>query len=151
MVARLCLIFLIIIQNYCWAAPASPVGFWQIPDVDDGKARSIVRISESGQRLSGVIVKIFTRPHEPKHPVCRACQGELHNQPLEGLTILSNAQFQQNSWKNGTLLMPRTGQRYFCDIVMQGSNTLRVTVHINHFISRTQQWQRVADPGSNSN
>ncbi len=72
------------------ASVPSPVGQWQTIDDVTKKPRSIITISVDGQGvMSGKITKAYYRPGEGPNDLCVKCKGELHNQKILGLTILT--------------------------------------------------------------
>src|SRR5204863_6760001 len=70
-----------------FAGNDSPVGIWKTFDDKMGQPKSIVRITERDGELSGKVLQVLESPEGP-HPLCRPCEGERKDQPVEGMTIL---------------------------------------------------------------
>lgn len=69
-------------------AGPSPQGRWQTIDDETGKAKSVVELQVSGEgQLSGRVVELLNHPGQD-NPLCEACEGERHAQPIKGMTIL---------------------------------------------------------------
>src|SRR5690348_6045084 len=69
-----------------FATDATPVGTWTT-FTDDHKPKSHVEISDNNGVLSGKVAEIMISDKGP-NPVCEECEGEEHNKPLLGMTIL---------------------------------------------------------------
>jgi uncharacterized protein (DUF2147 family) len=127
----------------------TPVGTWQTIDDTTNKPRSIVVISLDSQgQLVGKISKIYYRPGEGPDDVCSNCTGDLRNQKMLGLTILTNMQANPKDptyWSGGKILDPETGKVYKCHLTVAPDNkTLKVRGYIGvSLIGRTQTWNRM--------
>ncbi|PYL82778.1 MAG: DUF2147 domain-containing protein, partial [Verrucomicrobia bacterium] len=73
-----------------FAGNDSPVGTWRTFDDKTGRPKSIVRITEQDGELRGKVLQVLESPEGP-HPLCRPCEGERKDQPVEGMTILWGA------------------------------------------------------------
>jgi uncharacterized protein (DUF2147 family) len=125
-------------------AQASPVGVWKTID-DDGKTeKAIVRVSETGGRLSGRIESLFDA--SKKESVCDLCKDDRKNQRLVGLTILRDVTRQADSdaWSGGEILDPANGKTYRVRLKMvEGGSKLEVRGYIGMpWLGRTQTWVR---------
>ncbi|MDR2871062.1 MAG: DUF2147 domain-containing protein [Xanthomonadaceae bacterium] len=123
-------------------ATDSAVGHWKTIDDKTGKVKSIVEISQTANdNLSGKILRVLQS--ERPHPICSKCEGERHNQPIEGMTILWDLKPDgTNRWSGGTILDPANGKTYRSKIALQpGGDKLDVSGCIA-FICRTQTWIR---------
>src|SRR5258707_8903104 len=90
----------------------SAVGTWKTVDDETGRPKSIVRITQQDGELSGKVLQVLESPEGP-HPLCRRCEGERKDQPVEGMTILWGAKKDGASWRDGQNLDPQNGKIYF--------------------------------------
>jgi len=124
-------------------AADGPTGRWKTIDDKTGKVKSIVEISQAGNgTLSGKVVEILQSDKGP-NPVCDGCEGERHNKPIKGMTILWNLKADDAShWSGGTILDPANGKTYKSKLALQpGGQKLDVSGCIL-FICRAQTWVR---------
>lgn len=121
----------------------SPVGVWKTIDDETGEAKSHVEIYENSKgRLEGKVIKILTPGREDA--VCDQCDGDLKNQPINGMQILRGLEKKGSEWKNGYILDPNNGKEYKAKISLKDANTLDVRGYIGiSLIGRTQTWHRV--------
>jgi hypothetical protein len=75
----------------------SAIGKWKTFDDKTARAKSIVQITEENGELTGKVLEVLESPAGP-HPLCKPCEGERKDQPVEGMTILWGAK------KNGALI-----------------------------------------------
>lgn len=120
----------------------TPVGRWNTIDDTWNKVKSEVEIIEKDGELLGYIRKIFLLPHEGKDPVCIACEGELKNSKIVGMTILNNFKLNGDTWEDGEILDPGNGKVYDATIWLITNDTLRVRGYLGPFY-RTQTWKRL--------
>ncbi len=125
-------------------AQASPVGVWKTID-DDGKTeKSIVRVTETGGRLTGRIESLFDA--SKRESVCDQCGDDRKNQRLVGLIILSNVSKQPDEevWSGGEILDPNNGKTYRVRLKpLDGGRKLEVRGYIGTpLLGRTQTWVR---------
>lgn len=126
------------------ALAASPVGEWKTIDDVSGQAKSIVRVSESANHwLSGKVIKLFKDPGK----LCTACEGDNHNKPIVGMTILYDLKPSQEKdwWEAGQILDPKNGKLYHCTVrLLDNGNKLQVRGYIGlPLFGRSQTWIRV--------
>jgi uncharacterized protein (DUF2147 family) len=128
-----------------FAQGATPVGVWKSIDDETGRERSIIRISENGGELSGVVEKIFDQPGDDPAHLCKKCSGELKDKPIVGMTILSGLKKNGDEWSGGEILDPKKGKTYRCKMrVIDDGSKLDVRGYIGiSLIGRTQTWVRV--------
>ncbi len=124
----------------------SPVGLWKTMDDDTHEAKALVEISEHDGVLSGRIVKLFRKPQEDQNPLCEDCEGERHNQPVLGMTILWNMRHDGDEWDGGEILDPEKGKTYRCKLhVIDGGAELEVRGFIGiSLLGRTQVWEHMS-------
>ena len=123
---------------------SSPVGHWKTIDDVTGGAKSIVQITLTPEHtLTGRVIKLF---HDPDKR-CVHCSGAEHNQPVLGLTIMQGlTQERQHPllWSDGTILDPKNGHRYHCQLqVLNHGTQLRVRGYFGTpLFGRSQTWIR---------
>ena len=134
----------------CWlglvstfAGDDSPIGTWKTFDDKSGRPKSIVRITEQDGELSGKVLQVLESPEGP-HPLCRSCEGERKDQPVEGMTILWGAKKDGASWGDGEILDPENGKIYRVTLTpLDDGRKLEVHGYIAvSVIGRSQTWQR---------
>lgn len=131
------------------ANTVSPVGTWKTIDDVTGKPKAIVNVSLNQQhQLQGQIVKVFYEQGKEHHTHCEACPGNKKNQPLVGLIFMEDlTQSHSNPlhWEGGTILDPKTGKVYRCQLDLDDANRImKVRGYIGFsLLGRTQQWVRV--------
>jgi uncharacterized protein (DUF2147 family) len=128
----------------------SPVGNWKTFDDKTGRAKSIVQIAEENGELTGKVLEVLESPAGP-HPLCKPCEGERKDKPVEGMTILWGAKKNGASWEDGEILDPENGKIYRVMLTLLGSGQkLAVRGYIGiPAIGRYQIWQRQEERVSN--
>jgi hypothetical protein len=63
-----------------------------------------VRVTQVGREYQGKVEKIFLKPGEDPNPKCEKCEGERHNQPIIGMTILWGLTKQGDEYEGGEIL-----------------------------------------------
>jgi uncharacterized protein (DUF2147 family) len=120
-------------------AQAGVGGCWQTYDDKTGKKKGLVRISNSGGKLSGRIVRTF----HLKNDICSYCPKKYRN--LRGKTILwglKPVKGKSNQWTGGTIVDPKTGKSYRAKATLSGS-TLKVRGYMGvSLLGRTQTWRK---------
>jgi len=125
------------------AADASPQGLWKTIDDETGEAKSHIRISIKDGTLSGTIEKILP-PGDPK-AVCGACEGNLKDQPIVGMKILTGMKKGPDGYKDGQITDPKNGKSYNALVWLdpEDSNKLNVKGYIGvSLFGRSQTWLR---------
>jgi uncharacterized protein (DUF2147 family) len=127
------------------AAGPSPLGTWKTIDDETHEAKALVEITEQDGVVSGHIVELFRHPNEIQDPVCKACEGERHDQRVIGMTILWNLRRDGDDWVGGEILDPEEGKIYRCKLhPTDGGARLEVRGFIGiSLLGRTQVWERV--------
>lgn len=123
--------------------PMSPAGVWKTIDDKSGKAKSLIKIWIKDGKLYGKVVKLF-EPDEP-NPLCDKCEGNLHNKPIIGMTVLRGLTKDGDEWNGGKVFDPESGKNYRCLIEVQdGGKKLKVRGYVGFsLLGRTQYWHRV--------
>lgn len=137
---------LVMSHAYSAATQSTPVGYWKTIDDISGKPRSIIKIWETQDHLlMGQVTKIFPAPGRTQEPICLACNGDKHNQPIVGMVILSGLKAAEHQWGHGKILDPQNGKTYSCSAKLadQGKK-LDVRGYIGlPLLGRSQTWERV--------
>jgi uncharacterized protein (DUF2147 family) len=129
---------------HAWADDSSPVGLWKSIDDNTGKAKSLIRISESDGQLNGTVEKLFRAPGEEQNPKCDKCSDARKDQPIIGMTILSGLKKNGNEYSGGEILDPANGKLYKSNLsVVDNGKKLQVRGYIGApLFGRTQVWVR---------
>lgn len=138
---------LLLLAPAVYAASDTPIGTWTTIDDDTGQAKSIVKIEKVGDTLQGTVIKVL-HSDQGEHPVCKDCEGERHNQPVEGMIILWDMQRDGDQWQSGQILDPSNGKTYKCKMSMlDDGQKLKVRGYIGFsLLGRNQVWERVQEP-----
>jgi len=126
----------------CAFAQMTPVGLWKTID-DDGKTeKSLVRITDSGNLLSGAIEKIFDASKAAN--LCDQCTDDRKDKPVLGMTIMRSLRQDADDkglW-GGEILDPANGKTYKARLKpIDGGKRMEMRGYIGPFY-RTQVWQR---------
>ncbi|PFH10591.1 uncharacterized protein (DUF2147 family) [Collimonas sp. PA-H2] len=123
---------------------SSAVGLWKNIDDHTGKPKALIRITESNGVLSGKIEKLLRDPDQDQNPKCVKCEGELKDQPILGMTIITGMQKDGNEYNGGKILDPDNGKLYKSKMTLQDNGAkLDVRGYIGvPMLGRTQTWLR---------
>ncbi|NEX64259.1 DUF2147 domain-containing protein [Noviherbaspirillum galbum] len=132
-------------------AQETPVGLWKTIDDQSGKPKSLVRITEVNGELRGRIEKLYREPGEDPNPRCDACDGNLKDQPILGMTILTGLKKDGDEYNGGKVLDPANGKVYNSKLSLaDGGRKLNMRGYIGvPMLGRTQTWLRM-DQGASS-
>ncbi|GGI80915.1 DUF2147 domain-containing protein [Legionella impletisoli] len=124
-----------------FAFAASVEGLWTTIDDKTGKPRSVVRLSESGGKLTGSVVNVYKQ--EGDTGKCSKCPGQFKDKPIKGLQFLWGLEKKNEStWTGGKILDPKSGKIYNAKITVKG-NKLYVRGYVGmSMLGRTQVWVR---------
>lgn len=118
------------------------VGKWKTIDDKDGSEKSIVLIFKATNgKYYGSIEKLFKNPNS----VCTECEGFNKNKPNLGLRIINNMIEDNGKLTGGTILDPKTGKIYKCNIQLNPKTdqlNVRGSLDGAGLIGRTQTWIR---------
>ena len=124
-------------------AEGSIFGKWKTID-EEGKAKSIVEITQDGDSARGRIVEILNL--EKINSVCEKCKGDKLNQPIKGMEILWDLKENKKGteWSGGEILDPNNGKTYKCLLrPKDDGKKLEVRGYIGFsLLGRTQVWER---------
>ncbi len=106
----------------------------------NGKPKSIVRITENNGVMTGKIVELLEGATEK---TCSKCEGDLKDKPLVGMRILWDLKKEGEEWTDGKIFNPADGGAYKSNAKLtDGGKTLDVTGKWM-FFSKRQKWQRI--------
>lgn len=118
----------------------SVTGKWYTID-DDNNKKSIVEVYKKGEKVYAKIVELIK--DEDKGKVCEKCEGKNHNQPIEGMNILTGLSKDGDEWNGGKILDPENGKIYKCYITLEEKNKLKLRGYIGFsLIGRTEYWYK---------
>lgn len=141
------LAFGLVFAVQAFAADTTPVGTWTQVDDATGKPKSIIEITEQPDGTLQAVVKQVLFSDQGPHPICDKCEGERHNQPVEGMTIMWGVQQDGNVWDGGQILDPHNGKTYKVKLKLaDNGEKLDVRGYIGMpMLGRTQTWIRKTD------
>ena len=126
------------------AQTATPVGTWQTIDDHTGQPKALVQIAQDGSgQLSGKVIKGLDANDQPDRR-CTACTDARKDQPILGMTIISDMKKDGDGWDHGQILDPENGKLYNCKMRLEdGGNKLVVRGYIGiALLGRSQTWIR---------
>ena len=119
------------------------VGKWKTIDDKDGSEKSIVLIFKATNgKYYGKIEILFKEPEK----LCTECEGANKNQPILGMMIINNLVEKEGKLTGGTILDPKNGKVYKCNISLEKGNeklSVRGSLDKSGWIGRSQTWIRV--------
>jgi uncharacterized protein (DUF2147 family) len=131
------------VPSLALANMSDAVGRWKTIDDATGKAKSIVEIVSENGEIKGRVAELIN-PSEP-NPVCKKCEGEKKNAPIQGLEIIWGLKpTGEGKWGNGRIMDPQNGKIYSCHLKLtDGGKKLEVRGYLGFsFAGRTQVWHR---------
>lgn len=126
------------------AANDTPVGTWRQIDDVTGKPKSVIEITEEHGKLQGKVLRVLFSD-EGLHPICKKCEGERKDQPVEGMVIMWNVVKDGQKWGDGKILDPKNGKIYKVKLSLaDGGQKLDVRGYLGFsLLGRTQTWERL--------
>ena len=127
-----------------WAANDTPVGTWRQIDDVSGKPKSIIVITEDNGQLQGKVQQILISD-DGVNPICKKCDGERKDQPIQGMTIMWGVTKDGDVWDGGKILDPKSGTVYKVKLTLAGGGQkLDVHGYVGFaLLGRSQIWERV--------
>jgi len=122
--------------------PDAIVGLWKT-----GEGNGIVQIYKEGKSYFGKLVWLKD-PNDPStgkpKTDTKNSDLKLKSRPLLGMVNLRNFKFiKENSWKEGNIYDPKSGNDYSCKITMIDINTIEVRGYMGiSILGRTDTWKR---------
>ena len=140
----LSLVLLVAISMSGFAQIDKMLGKWKTIDDNDGTAKSIVYIFKATNgRYYGKIEKLFKDPEK----LCTECEGVNKNKPVLGMLIINNMIEKDGKLTGGTILDPKNGKVYKCNISLETESgeklSVRGSLDKSGWIGRSQTWIRV--------
>lgn len=133
---KLVVITIILISQLSLAQVSSDniIGNWLSPKKD-----SEIQIFKINNKYYGKIVwGKGESTKDIKNP-----DSKLRSRDLIGLVILSNFEFDEDEWNNGTIYDPREGKTYSCVITMKNKNELNIRGYVGvSLFGRTEVWTK---------
>lgn len=135
-------LFLGLSLQYSWANDGDKIlGLWK-----NGEGTGIVQIYKKGDKYFGKIVwlKIPNNPDgTPRTDINNPNETE-RKKLLKGLENLRDFDYvSKNTWENGRIYDPKTGNDYACEMKLVNDNTLEVRGYIGvSLFGRTDVWKR---------
>lgn len=126
---------------FCFSLSAQEVtGEWKNFN-KEGKANSIIKVFEKDGKIYGKVERILKE--EDRDRVCTKCEGELKNEPVEGMLIMKGLEKDGDEYSGGTIVNPKTGKKYRCKIWLDENNPdiLKVRGYLAFFY-KTKTWER---------
>jgi hypothetical protein len=115
-----------------FAAEMTPVGTWTTIDDATGKPKSIVQITESNGKLEGKVLEVL-QSEQGAHPICKECDGERKDKPVEGMVIIWGVSKDGDVWAAIRRIGPALNQEHCLNlragmvIVQPGYHRVRPT------------------------
>ncbi len=134
-----CLIVLLVVFGFNAGLQAQSIlGKWKTIDDVSGKPRSVVEISQEGDKFFGKIIKFFPEPGDDPDPICEECKGPKKGKKVVGLQIIEDMMQDGDEYKGGEILDPENGKVYDCKLWVE-DGSLKVRGYLL-FLYRTQTW-----------
>ncbi len=126
-----------------FAAENTPVGTWKTIDDETGKPKSIVKITDEGGELKATVIQVLQSEDGP-HPICKNCDGERKDKPVEGMNIMWGVHKDGDIWDGGKILNPHDGKIYKVKLQPSADGTkMTVRGYIGFaLLGKTQVWER---------
>lgn len=127
-------------------AQMTPVGVWKTIDDRSQKPRSVVKIIETTEALTGVMTERLDEGASPGD-VCTKCTDDRKDRLLNGLEIIRGIKPTPDGtgrWGGGRILDPESGKEYRVQLTpINGGKRLEVRGFLGTpWIGRTQVWIR---------
>ncbi|TRO66634.1 DUF2147 domain-containing protein [Christiangramia sabulilitoris] len=108
---------------------------------EKGRVNSIVEVYEQDNEVYGRVTRIMRE--EDRDRVCTKCEGDLRNEPIEGMVIMQGLTKSGDEFAGGTIVDPKSGKEYRCKIWLDEENPdiLKVRGYISFFY-QTREWSR---------
>jgi len=116
-------------------------GTWHTINEETGKPNSIIEIYEEDGVAHGKVVRILKE--EDRDQKCTNCEGDLKDQPIEGLELMKGFEKNGHEYVNGLITDPKSGKQYKSKIWIDETNPDRLKVRgYIAFFYKTQTWHR---------
>lgn len=120
------------------------LGEWRVPDEETGEPEAVVEIYEADGKVHGRLVRSLKGSGGAGGAIpCEDCEGPYEGADLRGVTLLHDLEWDGDSFEDGELLDPRSGNRYRLSLSMEGGGRLHVRGYRGiKLFGRTQVWER---------
>ncbi len=124
----------------CSTQAQEVLGRWENIN-DEGKVNSIIEVYEKENKVYGKVEKIMKE--EDRDRVCTKCEGDLKNEPIQGMELMRGLEKDGDKYVGGTIVNPKTGKEYRCKIWLDDDNpdVLKVRGYVALFY-KTKTWHR---------
>lgn len=136
--------FLLIIAGFTFgfnSQAQTVIGKWHTINEETGKPNSLIEIFEEDGEVKGKVLRILKE--EDRDKICNNCSGNLKDQPIEGLELMTGFQREGDEYTGGIITDPKSGKEYKAKLWLDEDNPqlLKVRGYIAFFY-KTQTWQR---------
>lgn len=141
----LALLAFLLIPASALAQQATPIGKWRTIDDVTGKPKSIVQIYlATDGSVQAKVLQVLNSDKGP-NPLCDACTGKNHNQPVVGMVIAWGLRRDGDRWEGGRIMDPNNGKVYSARMTpAKDGQTLEVRGYLGFsLLGRNQTWHRV--------
>lgn len=140
------MLFVVGLMLSSYTMAQTSLGKWVTIDDKTGKKKSIVELYKDGDKMYGKIVYLYPREGREPNAKCDKCTDDRKGEPLVGLQLVRNMEWNGGAWVNGTIVDPETGKVYDLKMWVEKDrpDELNVRGYIGPFF-RTQTWLRVVD------
>ncbi len=141
------IIVALLLATVAWAVETTPIGTWTQVDDATGKPKSIIEITQLPDGTLQGTVKQVLFSDRGTHPICDKCEGERHNQPVDGMVVMWGVKQDGDAWDGGKILDPHNGKTYKVKLTLaDDGQKLDVRGYIGMpMLGRTQTWLRKTD------
>ncbi|MDR2406675.1 MAG: DUF2147 domain-containing protein [Bacteroidales bacterium] len=138
----LLLFFICGINDTAHAQVDSIVGNWKTVDDKTNEVRAMVRIFKA---TNGLYYGKIEKMYKYAAAVCDKCEGDDKGKPIQGLMIIRGMKAENGVLKDGYVLDPESGKKYYGTISYDKSSKklkLRGSIDRYGILGRNQYWVR---------